>query len=218
MAIRLTKADCVIYEMPKTGTTFIRKALLHCGIAHTFDEPLIKSCPRHSPWWCYPKATTMVGIVRHPVKWFESWYKFHRYGSETAKGSLRRLNSAVRVELQPDMWYPHRMMWAKDGTFSMPFDIWMETMLMFYPSSYTRLVDAFLGPCGYTAMHHVMQAECLVNDLSRILLSLGYENATPEKLREIEHQNVSNGDVEWTPYLRNQVIYQEQLVIRRYYE
>ena len=213
MAIRLTDTDCVIYEIPKTGTTFVKKVLEACGIPFIHDEaPIVRCCPRHAPWWCYEPAAKKVCIVRHPVHWYESFYRYHKFGTNVGRYGI----PLDKLVFEPTTWYPHRLFWHREGEFGMPFDVWIERVMLFYPAAYTRIVDAFVGPLGFDAMDEVMRTETLAEDLLSLLSRLGYD-LSGFSVDDVGYANKSEGEVIWTVHHRDRILQLEQDVIRRFY-
>ena len=207
MAIRLG-CGAVIYEMPKTGTTWIRESLTSFGIPWTDDPPLLPACPRHSPWWCYPEATTRICSVRHPVSWYESYYLYHTFREIQPTTAARK-----SVLFDADKWYSHQLFHFENGECDFTFEQWVDRITSFYPAAYTRLVDTYFGPLGFSAMDFVIRVETLPQDLRRVLSKLGYVLNGPH----IPAVNRKEGRIQWLIHQRNRVLQLEQDVIRRFY-
>lgn len=208
MAIYLPKADITFYEMPKTGTTWVRTALNRLGIDYQVLNPEgLRVDPYHSPWWCYPHQRIRICTIRYPLDWYASYWKFHQF-----EGKPRP------PQFKMNTWYIRRPLhFTGTGDVGPYFNQWLEYVMAVQPSYYTRMVEAFFGPMGYPAMTHVMRTERLVTDLSAILEFYGYGDRYDE-LITVDPVKVSNSQtVYWDGRLADRVRFQESEVIQRFY-
>ena len=77
MALHLVDANALFVHIPKTGGVWVEEALPACGIA--------TACPLTTGGvsWRHPLPADIRGsfdftftFVRHPISWYESWWRF----------------------------------------------------------------------------------------------------------------------------------------------
>jgi len=74
MSVYLTERDTLILHIPRTGGTFVKRAVELLGVPHEqSSNPIDWHGRRHF----YRPADRAVCFVRHPVAWIESWWRFH---------------------------------------------------------------------------------------------------------------------------------------------
>ena len=139
-------------------------------------------------------------LVRHPVSWYESWYRYQR-GQWPHFGSLA-----------PS--HPQRVL---DGLGDDDFNVWVARVLEREPAYVTRLYEWFLGPPDAPIVNNVGRLETAAVDVAAFLVSLGYDTSA-EKLASIGTRHASDDHpVEWDPELRARVEAVEAAAIRRFY-
>lgn len=220
MTIRLTNTNTAFYEIPKTGSTFIREALTRVNISYELMSPYsyFQSDPppiyeigskdytnvgyyRHSPWWAYPYIKDKYCIVRHPISWYESFWKFFM--------SLKP--EARFMGFFSDFLLP-------DNEIENSFSDFINRIINHHPSMYTRMIESFIGPNQYNIMTEILKTENLNNDLIQVLKNLGYDkNYNLNLIHDIDKQNVSDDyDLIWGNGQKKQILYLEQEVLRRF--
>lgn len=145
----------------------------------------------------------VFSVVRHPVTWYESWWKFQAGG-----GWVQHSHG--------DGW------WCVNGTErcgSDDFSTFIRLMLRWEPGFVTRMYEWYVGPPGRVLVNQIGRFENLHEDCARFFRSLGYDT-TAADLRKIKPNNVSlkrAGRPVWDPGLRRRVIEAELPTIRRFY-
>jgi len=155
MAIILPSHKLVIFEIPKTGTTWQREALTQCGTEWHDLQPITDMvCPRHSPPHCYniPKDYQTVCAVRRPLAHLKSFYFYH-------KGKY--LENIV-----PKRYYAHYHLWSTADTFE-------KYIQQLPPAPVSRIFDLFTPFCD-----HILHQETLSQEFNK-LLNIDTSNTPP---------------------------------------
>jgi hypothetical protein len=130
-------------------------------------------------------------FVRHPLSWYESYWRFNRH----------HLPSELRVDPSPEQWQitaslkPHQ---------SDDFNEWMDMVAERVPGFVSYLFRCYAGP----SISAIGRTENLRDDLGRILRKMGCE--FDESRLDLPAVNVSASaepqqKVEWDPQLRDRV-------------
>jgi hypothetical protein len=202
MAVHLIDANALFVHIPKTGGVWIEDALAALGI-RTADPPM-----KSGVSWRHPLPADILGrfdftftFVRHPLSWYESWWKFQ----------------AKRwTVFEPGAWHPQRVL---EPCASDRFSSFVRRCIEHEPSYVTRLYESYIGPPGVERMDLIGRSEALVDTLVGVLRGLSYE-FDETRLREYPPANVSEaaaGNATWDPWLRKRLLELEAPAIRRFY-
>jgi len=188
MAI-LIRGEILHIEVPKTGTTWLRRALEVLQVPHTFPEPIRDCCPRHAApndyHWNGPRSVT----VRHPKTWVESMWKSHR-GRDCSM-------------FIPEREYPHRAMHPM-GT---SFEGWLCELLDDHPEFINQYYERMIAPC-----EHKICFEKYEKQLAKLF---GWDEG---QLNQIALQNVSRPwPCDWTFEL-SQKFHDQTLIAQQIWE
>ncbi|MBL8734272.1 MAG: hypothetical protein JNN13_17990 [Planctomycetes bacterium] len=178
-------------HLPKTGGTWVRHAL-QAGC------PGARWClldgSDHLRWWEAPgRGLFTVAFVRHPLTWWQSFWRFHR-------GPARRYVVSQRV---------CQHCWSDD------FVQFVGNVTQRFPGEYGLLLDNFLGPAG-AAVDFLGRQEHLVDDLL-LALRLADEPHDEAAIRAVSAANVSAPETvaTYTAAGRKAVLGSEQYVLQR---
>jgi Glycosyl transferase family 2/Methyltransferase domain len=203
MAVHLIEANALFVHVPKTGGVWIEKALAACGIA-TAPPPR-----RQGVSWRHSLPEDVLGtydftfaFVRHPVAWYESWWRFQR-----GHGRL----------FEPGMWHPQRPIepYGTDDDFA----AFIRGCIEHQPGYVTRMYEWYVGPPGIERVDFVGRQESLTDTLVRILYDLSYD-FDETVLREQPRVNTSvlvPGEASWDPELKRRIVALEAPAIERFY-
>jgi hypothetical protein len=177
MPVVLKKANALFLHVPKTGGSFVFKALQELGIE--IQHPTLKpgvsvahALPRHVEG----EFDFAFLFVREPMSWYRSWWRF-QMGREHPWDAF-----------EPWNWHPQRGIerYADDD-----FERWLRALLYGNPghvsSLYERYVDDVTHGVGFVGRH-----ERLADDLAAVLAHLGYD-VTPDDILSLPKTNVSRG-------------------------
>jgi hypothetical protein len=202
MAVHLVDSNALFLHIPKTGGQWIEQALVACGIRTA--QPRTRS----GVSWRHPLPADLLGqfeftftFVRHPVSWYESWWKFQ---------------ATLWWNFEPGVWHPQRDL---EPCASDDFSTFIRRCIEREPGYVTRLYEWYIGPPGIERVDWVGRQEALVDGVIGVLRGLSYEfdEAT---LRAHPWVNVSEkgaGDPVWDPTLKESIIALEAPAIRRFY-
>jgi hypothetical protein len=202
MSTHLLQANALFLHIPKTGGTWVEEALKACGIATAYAEARDTVSWRHGlPGHLTRRYRFAFTFVRHPLSWYESWWKFQ---------------ARVWKRFEPGVWHPQRVL---ERCASDDFSTFVRLCLAHEPAYVSRLYEWYIGPPGLEGVDVIGRYENLANDLVRILRLLGYD-FDEDTLRGQAPANVSRkyaGEPVWDPGLRQRVLEREAPAIRRFY-
>ncbi len=193
----LVMRQALFLHTPKTGGTFVRRAIAEFGIdAH---RPRLvprqhRDHPRLADVRLYKgllRRRFTFAFVRYPPDWWRSYWAY-------------RMRTG---------WVPHldRQVQASD------FPTFVEKVLEHAPGGASRLFQAYVGPPG--AIDFVGRFEHLVEDLSIALCSAGYE-LDASRLQRVRPENVSDyrgHPAEYPPDLLRAMLAVERYGVDRWY-
>ena len=169
MAISLADGACIIYEIPRTGTTWMRHALTRLGVPWEEAPSVDGVCNRHGLPEHYPGQYDVRECVeRETVDWLESYWSHHH-------------------DMALEVWtvnthYPHRI-------FGPPmeerFEGLVERLVETNPDCIRRYMDSFHRSCNLT-----LKFENLTEDFHSLLERCGYP-VDIESVRSVGRRNES---------------------------
>lgn len=139
-----------------------------------------------------PAKPFMFCFVRHPLSWYESWFKY-----QSIKWNWRTWGT----ELNPDDWHPLSML---NGLGDPDFNQFVRNVLNKRPGFVTELFGNYTKP---NLVDFVGQQENLAEGLIQVLTRLGLPH-DQDLIRKQPPVNVSAGEpvqIQWDPELRSEV-------------
>jgi Sulfotransferase family len=205
MSLHLTQSNSLFLHIPKTGGTWIEEALKAAGVAATYSQSFNQDVTwrHHLLGQQTGKYDFIFAFVRHPISWYESWWKFQ---------------TALRwVEFEPGVWHPQRTL---EQCASDNFTEFIQLCLEREPAYVSRMYEWYIGPPGYEFTNFVGRCEHLADDLVRVLRQVG-EKFDEDILRSVVPANVSPvlyGKPVWHEALKGRMTLLEKPAIRRFYQ
>lgn len=210
MAVRL-KSGGIFLHVPKTGGEWVTQVLREQGLiwrefghkhadfertlhhhafehehrrlgtvlANWLERKFTRTEPTNDFYFCF---------VRHPLRWYESWFRYctqHRWKAWGAAGSRRH-------------WHPCA---ALNGTGAADFNKYLRNVILCRPGYVTELFSSYAKP----GIAFVGRQESLADDLVTVLRQLN-ENFDEDHLRNRDAVNASSTATirtEWDPHLRS---------------
>lgn len=203
MSFKILNANALFLHIPKTGGTWIEHATHAAGIEMQAAPALKHVTWRHSLVNQYlNKYSFIFAFVRHPLTWYESWWKFQTW--------------LKWRDHEPGVWHPQGIL-AKCA--SDDFSEFIDNCIKHEPAYVTRMYEWYLGPQGAEFVSFVGRYEHLADDLVRVFntLSVTFDEDT---LRAQAPVNVSEspfGKPAWDEGLRAKILQLEGPAIRRFY-
>lgn len=206
----LKDAGAMFVRIPKCGTIYVQRALDAVGItvqrAARIAHPHYDFGLEHAPPWAmaWPTKPLAFAFVRHPVTWYESWWKYQQWQDWPKMGT----------DAVPRTSHPQTML---EGLGSDSFDVFVRNVISREPAYVTRLYEWFLGPenAPHIDPAFVGRLESIHVDLGRFLRSFGYASAALQIPEEPEHVSPTESPV-WERETFWRVVELEQAAIRRF--
>jgi hypothetical protein len=206
MGIKLKQSDTAFFELPKTGTRFVRAALDKCNIEYKELKELSYFSVKnnedkirlHSPWWAHKYISNKCCIIRHPISWYESLWKFYTLNTDIFESEDFTL---VFYDTFP---------------FDKNFNVFIDRCIEEFPCMYTRIAEQFFGP-NFFIMNKILKTEKLNTDLFAILRDLGYPAEMINPILHMERVNQSNVELSWKDNQKEKILYLEQEIVKRFY-
>lgn len=216
------KCGAIFLHIPKTGGSWVRQVLGDCDVIHyelgdkhaDMDQvryyAKFRSGKQFLQYLVRKKVTGKVlrraeenyytfCFVRHPLDWYESYWKFNSERGWPRWGEERDVMK----------WHPNAEL---SGCENEDFNGFVRQVIRHHPGYVTNLYSRYTRSIDF-----VGKQENLVQDLSAVLTHLNVK-FDEEKLRSRERVNVSRSseDVQWDSDLRRQVERLEYASIVRY--
>lgn len=211
MSLILNKTQALFLHLPKTGGTFIKKVFKELGIK-THENFIVPD--KVAKFHAYPHQIKYnynysFVFVRHPVSWYESFWKFTL--PKIQKGPKRWwIPSWVNSE-----WHCLREI---EDCVSDNFQEFISNIIKSNPGYLTRVYENFVGPAAHHYVDFVGKNENLAQDLLKVLNHLEYDVSLKD-ITSIEKQNVSEGPKpEWRESDKEKIMYLEQGILKRFYQ
>ncbi|MBI3649420.1 MAG: sulfotransferase family 2 domain-containing protein [Acidobacteria bacterium] len=203
MSVHLLQTNALFLHIPKTGGTWIEQALNVAAIENEYAKAIETVTWRHSLMSQYTaKHDFIFTFVRHPLSWYESWWKFQTW--------------LDWVEHEPGVWHPQRILKPCAAN---DFSEFIRLCIKHEPAYVSRMYEWYIGPQGAEFVNFIGYFERLVEDLVRVLklLCIDFDETL---LRNQPSANVSGkpyGEPVWDEELKAQILALEVPAIRRFY-
>ncbi len=203
MSLHLIKSDSLFLHIPKTGGTWVEEALKASGVEAEYAKAISNVTWRHSLVSQYTQAYDFVfTFVRHPISWYESWWKFQ--------------TSLSWIEHEPGVWHPQRVLGKCASNNFAEFTL---SCIEQEPAYVSRMYEWYIGPPGCEFVNFIGHYERLTDDLARVLRLLSQE-FDEEVLSTCSPVNVSSkqhGEPVWDKELKARMLALEAPAIERFY-
>jgi hypothetical protein len=198
----LVDHNVLFVHIPKTGGCWVRYALDKVDVKYRHARPKKGYGYHFPPHQCADEFEAMFTFVRHPLSWYESWWKYQ-------VGAWK--------QFAPGLWHPQRCL---DELQDDDFNSWVTRVMNVQPAYVTRMYEWFLGPPLQDCVSRrieVGRTETIQDDLRKILRDLGIVDVDPRKL-DLPRVNVSAGpQPEWHASVRDRAWRLERAAIARFY-
>ena len=217
----LLKDGSIFLHVPKTGGTWVSSVLHQCGLVRAslghkhsdmdwlhsaidnrrcrmrglMDLARIRRALKPGPF--------MFCFVRHPLDWFESWFKYMVQPSRAwcDWGDEKSLFG----------WHPNAVL---NGCGSDDFNQFIRNVIAKRPGYATELFSGFARP----QIGAVGRQESLREDLVRVLkrLELDFDEDFVRGFDPVHVSPEPARDIEWDPELRREMLVLESVALRRF--
>jgi len=210
MARYLVKAKALFQHIPRTGGSWVEKAIDLCKIHR------VGWLEKQPPW--LPRKHALLNhyyreqmaevkfvfaFVRHPVAYYESVWKW--LGKHGGDNIMRPAWS----------WHPHQ---TASRWYQPDFDDWVFLMLENEPLWYTRLIEQYVGPRGGEFCNFIGRTEHLLEDFYEAMSSIGYDIEIHRSgLAALGKRNAIDQTIQWSDDLQTRVLKTEWAMIERFY-
>jgi len=211
-SLYLPRSKALFLHLPRTGGTWVKRAVMLCGIEHELLRMTPRYRRKHALLAWYPAkfladVDFVFSTVRHPVSYYESRWRYatrHR-----PPYSRKRVPDTRRSPWEPDKYYQP------------DFGEWARYMVENRPCWVTRLYEQFVGPEHGEFCQFICHTETLTDDFCRVMSLLGYGSEVEESRVELpklyRSANKSKIVATWPEGLQERVAHDERLTIERFY-
>lgn len=217
----ILKGGGVFLHIPKTGGNWVTTTLQECGLVkwrfghkhadmdRLFAPVSAKTCKPlasltlHKTIKALRTKPFMFCFVRHPLKWYESWFK---YMTQPARNWKDWGNEKDLFD-----WHPNA---ALNGCGAPEFNQFVRNVIEKRPGYVTELFTGYTK----TQIDFVGKQETLREDLVAVLkrLDLKFDEEIVMKKEEFGVSPKPKQKVEWDPGLRREVMALERVALMRY--
>ncbi len=217
----ILKGGAVFLHIPKTGGNWVTAVLKESGLVHDrlghkhadFNRLLAPVNPAswgpfgYLSWRKIRRALEpkpfMFCFVRHPLGWYESWFKYMSQPSRNWRdwGSERDVFD----------WHPNAVL---NGCGSDSFDGFVGNVIAKRPGYVTELFASYTQP----QVDFIGRQESLRTDLVAVLrrLNLSFDEDFVMNFKEVGVSPRGGQPIQWNSDLRNKVLSLEQVALLRY--
>jgi hypothetical protein len=215
------KGGAIFLHIPKTGGNWITKVLEECGLIagklghkHAgMDRLLAPVNPRNGKMLNYFRILRLRSVlapkpfmfcfVRHPLAWYESWFKYMTQPSRNWRdwGNPKDLFD----------WHPNAVL---NGCGAEDFNQFVRNVVDRRPGYVTELYASYAQP----QIDFIGKQENLQRDLVTVLkqLNLDFDEDFVLNYRPVGVSPEPTHKVGWNPELRERVLALEQVALLRY--
>lgn len=218
----LLKNGTVFLHIPKTGGNWVTRVLeesnlvafrfshKHADLKHlTFAGKTWKKRLQNKLRYSLRKAQFgdqdpyMFCFVRHPLKWYESWFK---YMSQPNRNWLSFAEASKAYG-----WHPNANI---DGLGDVEFNQFVRNVIAKHPGYVTNLFDGYVSP----QVNFVGKQENLRENLVTALeqADLDFDADFIRNFEDVGVSKTPRSTIEWDPELRTQVLQLEQKCLQRF--
>ena len=198
MSLYVPELDLLFVHIPKTGGTWVGRAIEACGYA----VEQAKGAGSHNLRMAYGHDCTAFTVIRHPLAWYTSVWR----GLKSSWGE-RRSRDWSGMHRTPT-WSPLRLLTETCG--DPDFSTFVRNVLRRQPGFYTRMVEWYVGPPGAPLVDLVGRTEMLVPLMQEIVPEWKWPAEWPEAA------NVGTGVTVFDRELLCELNRSEQVVLERF--
>lgn len=206
----LLRGGAIFLHIPKTGGNWVTRVLDDAGVIEMrfghkhLDLPGVMRFEHYlldaNRWNESPYRPFRFCFVRHPMRWYESWWRMMEGLGWPAWGREGCLEE----------WHPNAVL---NGLGDPNFNRFVENVLLKRPGYVTELYGHYTD----SAIDYIGRQEKLVDDLLDLLALLEMQ-VDSDAIRSTQHVNVSDPAmfIKWDPDLRREVEKTEYAGLCRY--
>ncbi len=210
MAQRLVKVNALWMYIPFCGGTWVRSALAAAGVE---TEEAVQ--PDGNEAW-HGLARQFVGefdrkvvFVRHPLKWYESYYVRFR---ALSTGEPERSTAEPLTRVKRFLPFGCLQKYCHQD-----FDHFISNCIERQPGFVSRMYEWYAGPPGGAGVDYVGRQENLAENFLDVMDKLGYE-LDREVVRSCPPVNVREPvTVEWNETLKAELLRRERPALDRFF-
>lgn len=200
------------YHIPKTGGKWLEEACKAAGLTVRSMTSAPGVHNRHAPPQFVidrsklERSMHSFCSVRNPLDWYASWWRYRNGHGRDA-------------DVGPNCWYVFS---GCPNPRDMPFDAWIQEMMMFEPALMTRAVEWYVGPLsamGRMTDWSVLRMEDFPQAPVALLIRyLGISSETAAEIENYPQVNVSVVETpEWNTHQRRELVQLEAPIFKEWY-
>lgn len=216
----ILQGGAIFLHIPKTGGSWVTKVLKesglvagkighkHADIDHLFspignDRIRMTTYAVKRALGIYPKQPYMFCFVRHPLSWYESWFKYMSQPDQ----NWRHWGD----EYDFYQWHPNAIL---NGLGDRDFNRFVRNVMDKRTGYVTELYSRYTPP----HINFIGKQENLCDDLIHVLkeLNLTFDEDFIRNYQSVNKSKTSSSVIEWDPQLKQRVIELEKNGITRY--